>query len=675
MWRERISFVLVLILAACLLAGCVKKQAPEEETLWKNISAGESLDPWLLVSDTLPQGEEAGTYLGNGFYGIRLFSTGFAREQGKTADSRCYSCYTTGDGSEQIQNLPQPAAIRFYDDSGEELLQTGRGFRQTLDMKNACLITEGEWKSSHVKARIKSTVYVLMTDSPSAMCAIELEITPMSRGSLVIKASPGEGDAALRPVQWSDAPFENKTEFTIRPELKPRQTTSVLYCARLDVPRKARFTDPCPEPSSAAELIKAHRKAWAELWKKDIVIEGDPEAQQVVHSNMFYLLQSCGKGYGVPPTGLSSNAFGGHVFWDTELWMLPALIWQYPDKVKEILRYRIDTLHAALDLGRQYTGKPDCAAFAWESAASGAEVTPGNIPTRDERHRTSDIVFAMWQYYKATGDKAFLEECWDVMRCSANFWAAFAKKDAGGKYHINGVCPPDENAGIVNDSAYTNATAQATLFIAGLAAETLGKPASPQWKEVAEGMELLSDGGKLLIYEGYQGGIIKQADPELLYYPWKYQELKDRYAGAALFDSQAAATCDFYMGRIEKNGPAMSASAHSVIVARQKGDADKALELFRSSYRPYMRGPFNYFNEKKSATYKTWCFLTGAANSASAVLWGFAGLDMDYYSPEIKHTVKPCVPEEWKSVTLKGVLFNGRTCDITARADGSYDVK
>ncbi|MBO4547678.1 MAG: glycoside hydrolase family 65 protein, partial [Abditibacteriota bacterium] len=591
--------------------------------------------------------------------------------QDKPSESRCYACYTQNDGSEKIQNLPQIADIRFYDGAGEELVQTGKGFRQTLDMKNACLITEGEWKSSREKADIKSTVYVLRTEPAFPLCAIELEITPLSGGSITVKAPVSKGDTELPAVQWADAPFETGREFIIRPELKKKQTARVLYCAGLDAPG----CGPAPGLSSAGELIRAHKKAWAKIWERDIVIEGDPKAQQVVHSNMFYLLSSVGTRFGVPPTGLSSDAFGGHVFWDTELWMVPALIWQYPEYVRDILRYRIDTLPAALALGRQYTGKPGCAAFAWESAASGAEVTPGNIPTRDERHITSDIVFAMWQYYKTTGDKAFLEECWDVIRCSANFWAAFAQKDAEGVYHIKGVCPPDENAGLVDDSAYTNATAQAVMYIAGMAAELLGKPASPEWKQAAEGLELLSDGTKLIIYRDYKGGEIKQADPELLYYPWKYQELKGKYSGASLFDKQAAGTCDFYMGRIEKNGPAMSASAHSVIAARLKGDADKALELFRSSYRPYMRGPFNYFNEKKSATYKTWCFLTGAGGSASAVLWGFAGLDMDYYSPEVKHTVKPCVPGEWKSVTLKGVRFNGKICDITARADGSYDVK
>ncbi|MBR4749778.1 MAG: glycoside hydrolase family 65 protein [Abditibacteriota bacterium] len=674
MWRVSISIVAAALLCICLAAGCSRTGRPagDGDGLWKNTAAKEQQDPWLLVSDRLPEGEEAGTYLANGFYGVRLYSTGFGRKQdGSPAESRCYACYTRNDGSEKIQNLPQTADLRFYDEKGEELRQTGKGFRQTLDMKNACLITEGEWKSSNMKAEIRSAVYVPRTEPARAMCAIELEITPSSDGTLTIKAPVGKGDVDLPTAQWTNAPFEAGDEFSCSLQLVKKRTEKACYSALIRVPG----SDGGDPFGSVPEIIDSHKAAWARLWERDIVIEGDPEAQQAVHSNMFYLLQSCGKDFGIPPTGLSSDAFGGHVFWDTELWMVPALIWQYPEYVREVLRYRINTLPAALALGQKYTGRPGCAAFAWESAASGSEVTPGDVPTRDERHITSDIVFAMWQYYKATGDKAFLAECYETIRTSANFWAAFARKGGDGKYHIERVCPPDENAGLVDDSAYTNATAQAVLYIAGMASELVGKPAPAEWKQVAEGLELLSDGSKLTIYRDYEGGIIKQADPELLWYPWKYQDLKDAFAGAALFDKQAEATCDFYMGKTEKNGPAMASSVHSVIVARLKGDAAGALELFRNSYRPYMRGPFNYFNEKKSATYKTWCFLTGAANSASAVLWGFAGLDMDYYTPEIRHTVKPCVPEEWKSVTLKGVRFNGKICDITARPDGTYEVK
>ncbi len=699
MLRARISFIFIVLACICLAAGCgPKKQAQGENAVWKDTGAQAQLDPWLLVSEALPRGDEAGTYLGNGFYGVRLFSTGFGRLGDTPAESRCYGFY---DGAEKILNLPQLADLRFYDESGEELKQTGKGFRQTLDMKQACLITEGEWKSSRMAAEIRSAVYVLKSRFSYCCCAIELEVKPYKNGRITVKApvSPGDGPGRTAgpdgkwPVrQWADAehngdgaaymPFKENAPFEFWFDARKNKTKKLVYYADNVAALDARSES---APFGAGEkisfsgwvdsMIKQHKALWAETWKADIVIEGDPEAQQTVHSDMFYLLESAGHAFGIPPTGLSSNGFGGHIFWDTELWMVPALIWQRPDAVRDILSYRIQRLPAALELGKEYTGKDGCAAFPWESAASGKEVTPPGVVTKDERHISSDIVFAMWQYYKATGDKEFLAECWDSIRCVANFWTEFAEKNGSGGYDIKNVCPPDENAGLVDNSVYTNASAQASLFIASLASGVLGHSPDPRWTEVAKGLAVPDDGEKLVIYDGYKGGKIKQADPELLYYPWHYQDLQSVFPSAKTFAKLAEATCDYYMKRTEENGPAMSASAHSIITAKLKKDPEEALRLFRESYRPFMRGPFNYFNEKRSATYKNWCFLTGAAGSASAALWGFAGLDMDYYSPEVKHTVKPCVPGEWKSVTLTGVHFGGKVCNITARADGSYEIK
>jgi len=37
------------------------------------------------------------------------------------------------------------------------------------------------------------------------------------------------------------------------------------------------------------ELIEKHEQAWADLWKSDIVIEGDDATQRVVHSMLYHL--------------------------------------------------------------------------------------------------------------------------------------------------------------------------------------------------------------------------------------------------------------------------------------------------------------------------------------------------------------------------------------------------
>ena len=74
-------------------------------------------------------------------------------------------------------------------------------------------------------------------------------------------------------------------------------------------------------------LAADNARAWARRWETDIEIEGDPELQRVVRSMLFYLLASADRGtvMGIPPMGLSSGGYYGHVFWDSDTWMFPPL--------------------------------------------------------------------------------------------------------------------------------------------------------------------------------------------------------------------------------------------------------------------------------------------------------------------------------------------------------------
>lgn len=96
-------------------------------------------------------------------------------------------------------------------------------------------------------------------------------------------------------------------------------------------------------------LMSFHNKAWAELWKSDIQIEGDPQAQQDVHSMMYHLYSFVREGtdYSPSPMGLSGLGYNGHVFWDTELWMYPALLVLQPSMAKSMVEYRYNRLAAA----------------------------------------------------------------------------------------------------------------------------------------------------------------------------------------------------------------------------------------------------------------------------------------------------------------------------------------
>ena len=158
-------------------------------------------------------------------------------------------------------------------------------------------------------------------------------------------------------------------------------------------------------------LVQKHQKAWEDLWKSDVVIEGDNQAQQDVRSMLYHLYSFVREGndLSVSPMGLSGLGYNGHVFWDTELWMYPALLVMQPALAKSLVEYRFQRLAAARRnaFSHGYRG----AMFPWESAGTGVEETPvWALSGPFEHHITACVGLAAWNYYCVTQDKDWLKE-------------------------------------------------------------------------------------------------------------------------------------------------------------------------------------------------------------------------------------------------------------------------
>ena len=119
---------------------------------------------------------------------------------------------------------------------------------------------------------------------------------------------------------------------------------------------------------------------------------------------------------------------------------------------------------------------------------------------------------------------------------------------------------------------------------------------------------------------------------------------------------------DYYVPRVIANGPAMTDAIHAVIAARLGRD-EEALKRFRLSYQPFVRPPFNVFSEKR--TRDNLCFLTGAAGTVEAVLYGFAGLRLepDPRSPG-RPLLQPRLPAAWTSLRVQGLSWRGRRWNV-----------
>ncbi len=164
-------------------------------------------------------------------------------------------------------------------------------------------------------------------------------------------------------------------------------------------------------------LLQFHEKAWEELWKSDIIIEGDPESQKDVRSMLYHLYSFAREGAAMSPSpmGLSGLGYNGHVFWDTELWMYPALLVMQPEMAKSMIEYRYRRLDAAKRnaFSKGFKG----AMFPWESAESGVEETPvWALSGPFEHHITGCVAIATWNYFCVTQDTGWLrEKGWPIL--------------------------------------------------------------------------------------------------------------------------------------------------------------------------------------------------------------------------------------------------------------------
>ncbi len=399
-------------------------------------------------------------------------------------------------------------------------------------------------------------------------------------------------------------------------------------------------------------LINFHTKAWEELWKSDITINGDAQSQQDIHSMMYHLYSFTREGTALSPSpmGLSGLGYNGHVFWDTELWMYPALLVLHPEIAKSMIEYRFQRLEAAKRnaFSKGYKG----AMYPWESAETGVEETPvWALSGPFEHHITGCVAIATWNYYAVTQDKNWLrEKGWPILSATADFWASRVERNDAGKYDIKNVVAADEWAENVDNNAFTNAAAKANLQFATEAAKLLGMVPDPDWMNVANNIPILKMAdGVTREHASYNGEGIKQADVNLLSYPLK------QVTDPALIKKDL----EYYESRVPNEGtPAMTQAIFTLLYARL-GNKEKAFHWFKDAYLPNVLPPFRVVAETKGGTNPY--FATGAGGILQSVMMGFGGLDI---TPKGIIQIKSVLPNSWKSLTLTGIGIDKKTYTV-----------
>ncbi len=209
-------------------------------------------------------------------------------------------------------------------------------------------------------------------------------------------------------------------------------------------------------------LLDRQIKAWGKIWEmSDITIDGDVKAQQGIRFNIFQLNQTyLGKDsrLNIGPKGFTGEKYGGSTYWDTEAYCIPFYMATKDQKVaRNLLQYRYEHLEKAIENAKKL-GFTNGAALYPMVTMNGEECHNEWEITFEEIHRNGAIAFAIFNYYRFTGDYTYIPEMGlEVLIGIARFWqqrASFSEQK--NKYVILGVTGPNEYENNVNNNWYTN---------------------------------------------------------------------------------------------------------------------------------------------------------------------------------------------------------------------------
>lgn len=251
-------------------------------------------------------------------------------------------------------------------------------------------------------------------------------------------------------------------------------------------------------------VLTSHENAWSQRWRcSDVIVQGDEAAQCALRFAAYHLNGAANpddERVSVAARALTGDDYRGHVFWDTEIFLLPFYSLTWPRAARAMLMYRFHTLNAARAKATRLGWRG--ALYAWESADTGAETTPEHAigPDRrvvdilcgtQEQHISADIAYAVWQYWQATGDADFLRMAGaEILLETARFWVSRAVVEADGWRHIRGVIGPDEYHETVDDNAFTNMMARHNIARALAAADVLKTRWPGDWERLSQKIDL-----------------------------------------------------------------------------------------------------------------------------------------------------------------------------------------
>ncbi|MFV0519397.1 MAG: glycosyl hydrolase family 65 protein [Lachnospirales bacterium] len=318
--------------------------------------------------------------------------------------------------------------------------------------------------------------------------------------------------------------------------------------------------------------LENHLQGCNEIWEKsDVIIEGDKDIQKYVRFAIYHLNRSKKRDdefVAIDAKGVCGEAYFGHYFWDTEIYLLPFYLYTNPKYAKELLMFRYNTLKEAISNAKSYGY--DGAKFPWESSISGNEQC-SNWQYKDfEIHVSFDIVYAMYQYYIVTEDKVTMREKFiDVLCEVSKFICSRVSLQKDNKFHLKGVMGPDEYLAFTNDNAFTNYMAKFVLkkTVELLKEFNIEEDSICNFQNVSENFYLPIDTSKKMIWQCAGFDEFEDVDFEKV-----------------------------WLNREEPFGRFISQEKNYRVKALKQGDVTCLLYLFEKSFdREYLKNAMDYY--------------------------------------------------------------------------------
>src|SRR6476659_950533 len=382
------------------------------------------------------------------------------------------------------------------------------------------------------------------------------------------------------------------------------------------------------------------------------------EIQQAIRFNLFHILQASARAEdtGVPAKGLTGQAYEGHYFWDTEIYLLPFLTYTSPRIARNLLAFRYKMLPQARARAKELDHRG--AMFPWRTI-NGEEASAYYAAGTAQYHINADIMYALRKYVQATGDDPFLRDCGAEMLVeTARLWTdlGFFSDAKGGKFCINGVTGPDEYNAVVNNNAYTNLMARENLRYAiqvvealragdadaykALVQKTALDPSEPEaWSRAADNMYVPYDETLKIIpqddsFLDREPWDFRNTPPErypllLFYHPlniYRKQVIKQADVVLAMFllgDAFSRETkkrnFDFYDPLT--TGDSSLSSCVEAIIAAQTGDVEKAIRYGMAALLMDLADV--------GGNVKDGCHITSMGGTWMMLTYGFGGMRDD----------------------------------------------